>query len=516
MKYFGTVMFLLSSFCLKAQFTQQWVNNFCCFDSLQPHTFSYPLGKYVQQDTLTLSFYEDDLQRFRKVDLNTGNDIQNITLTNDTVQSPFYYGGGTIHVANHYITSLIKYNANSGVIKLFHNSMSENLTTDWSNEITVNNGTIAAPLSNLSATDFFTCMVSDSVRIYKFSVNGLFQWMTALPVLSTNSNDKPTLFLNSLDEVLMYVRNADPTLTNYSSRLIKVDGSSGAVLADTIYSHTMGTSHIVFQDFDTLKIAFIDAVGHFVSVASVDMLTMTETKNFTSNVSCFDELEKFAVDQQTNQYYIKSNSFFLGFTGQDVSLFNISLVPESQGQYDFGDIAFNQQYAFLSYSFFNTANNPVNNDILVLKIDKFNGAVIGSASYNDSRNTDENYLQHYLDTASYYVIFANNFDNISILQEETQIGIIKYNLVTQNIQELQNNESVLLLPNPVQNKVSVQFHTENIPVSYSVCNILGVVMKKDAITQNSVLDLSMLKEGVYSIVIEFQNKSTICKRFVKL
>ena len=114
------------------------------------------------------------------------------------------------------------------------------------------------------------------------------------------------------------------------------------------------------------------------------------------------------------------------------------------------------------------------------------------------------------------MIFANNFDNISILQEETQIGIIKYNLVTQNIQELQNNESVLLLPNPVQNKVSVQFHTENIPVSYSVCNILGVVMKKDAITQNSVLDLSMLKEGVYSIVIEFQNKSTICKRFVKL
>lgn len=197
-------------------------------------------------------------------------------------------------------------------------------------------------------------------------------------------------------------------------------------------------------------------------------------------------------------------------------MFNISLVPESQGQYDFGDIAFNQQYAFLSYSFFNTANNPVNNDILVLKIDKFNGAVIGSASYNDSHNTDENYLQHYLDTASYYVIFANNFDNISILQEETQIGIIKYNLVTQNIQELQNNESVLLLPNPVQNKVSVQFHTENIPVSYSVCNILGVVMKKDAITQNSVLDLSMLKEGVYSIVIEFQNKSTICKRFVKL
>lgn len=516
MKYFGTVIILLSSFCLKAQFTQQWVNNFCCFDSLQPHTFSYPLGKFVQQDTLTLSFYEDDLQRFRKVDLNTGNDIQNIALTNDTVQSPFYYGGGTIHIANHYITALIKYNTNSGVIKLFHNSISENLSTDWSNEITVSNGTIAAPLSNLAATDFFTCMVSDSVRIYKFSVNGQFQWMTALPVLSTNNNDKPTLFLNSLDEVLVHVGNADSTLTNYSSRLIKVDGSSGTVLADTIYSHTIGTSHIVFQDFDTLKIAFINAAGHFVSLVSADMITMTETKNFTSSVSCFDELEKFAVDHLTNQYYIKSNSFFSGFTVQDVALFNISLVSESQGQYDFGDIAFNQQYAFLSYSYFNTANNPVNNDILILKIDKFNGTVSGSTSYNDSRNTDENYLQHYLDTASYYVIFANNFDNASILQEETQIGIIKYNLLTQNIQEVLNKESVFLQPNPVQNKVSVQFHTENKPVSYSICNIFGAVMKKDAITQNSILDVSMLKDGVYSIVIEFQNKRIISKRFVKL
>ncbi len=148
---------------MKAQFTQQWVNSFCCFDTLGPHTFSYPLGRYIQQDTLTLSYFEDNIQLFKKLDLDTGNDIQTSVLSNDTVQSPFYYGGGTTRIANHYITSLIKYDTNSGIIKLYHNSVDENLSTDWTNEITVSNGSISAPQSNLAETDFFTSVVSDSV-----------------------------------------------------------------------------------------------------------------------------------------------------------------------------------------------------------------------------------------------------------------------------------------------------------------------------------------------------------------
>lgn len=507
---------MFTCFTVKAQFTQQWVNSFCCFDTLGPHTFSYPLGRYIQQDTLTLSYFEDNIQLFKKLDLDTGNDIQTSVLSNDTVQSPFYYGGGTTRIANHYITSLIKYDTNSGIIKLYHNSVDENLSTDWTNEITVSNGSISAPQSNLAETDFFTSVVSDSVRVYKFGLNGMFQWMIAKPLLSTNSNDKPSIYRKSLDEIVVYIRNANATLTDFSTRLIKISGSSGAVLKDTIYSHTTGTSHIAFQQGDTLNIAFISSAGHFISSVNIDMITMNEIKNFTSNIACFDELEKFAVDSITDQYYIKSNSSFYGFSSQDSTLFKISLVPEAQGEYDFSDIAFNQQRVFLAYSYFNTTNTPVNNDILVLAIDKFNGTIIGSASYNDSRNTDENYLQHYLDTNAYYVMYANNFDNASILQEETQLGIIKYNFQPQSILDIQSNEHVFFFPNPFQNKVSVHFTIASNPLSYAVYNILGELIKQDYITHSKMLDFETLKHGVYSIIFRFQNSKTTVMRMVKI
>jgi hypothetical protein len=126
---------LLSIFCTgftNAQFAQQWLNNFCCFDSLGPHSFSYPLGREFNQDTLTISFYEDGYLNFKRINTATGNDIQNITLVSDTIQPPFYFGGGTTKISNQYFTSCLKYNNNSGQSKLFHSSVSELFTVNWS------------------------------------------------------------------------------------------------------------------------------------------------------------------------------------------------------------------------------------------------------------------------------------------------------------------------------------------------------------------------------------------------
>lgn len=113
-----TFITLIAIKSIHAQFNQHRINDFCCFDSLGPHTFSYPLGKELKQDTLVLSFFEDYFLNFKMINTLTGNDIQNAAFQSDTIQSPFYYGGGATKIANSYITSAVKYNFNNGEFKL--------------------------------------------------------------------------------------------------------------------------------------------------------------------------------------------------------------------------------------------------------------------------------------------------------------------------------------------------------------------------------------------------------------
>ena len=394
---FTTFLFLINTVLLQAQLSQQWLNNFCCFDSVGPHTFSFPLGKEFNQDTLTISFFEDYFLKFEKINVVTGDSIQCATFLSDTIQSSFYYGGGTTKITNQYITSAVKYNNINGQFKLFHSAVDNSITQLWSNEILISSGKISAPISNLSGSNFYTCGVSDSIRIFKQTIGGMQQWITAFPLMNTNNIRQPYLYINSLDQIIIYVRNSDSILTHSSVRLIKVNSINGSLLLDSVYTNSLGTSHVQLQVNDTLKIAFLKVPGQEISFLDINLGSLNEIKYLPGIIPCLSDLTKFSVDSFTHNYYLKTSDNFLGYTEQDTLLFNVNLAPEKQDQYDLGGLAFDQQNVFLSYSFYNSFNNPPNNDIRILKLNKTNGSIVDSADYNDIRNTDENFIDDYFD-----------------------------------------------------------------------------------------------------------------------
>ncbi|MBL0105340.1 MAG: hypothetical protein IPP51_17135 [Bacteroidetes bacterium] len=98
MKYCFLILFSLAVFSSKAQMSINWVNHFCCFDSIAPHSFSVPVNKIIDGDTLILAYWQDSTYRVRKIDLTTGSDLMYVEpLVNNIIPFYFqdvnYYGG---------------------------------------------------------------------------------------------------------------------------------------------------------------------------------------------------------------------------------------------------------------------------------------------------------------------------------------------------------------------------------------------------------------------------------------
>ncbi|HRF76731.1 MAG TPA: T9SS type A sorting domain-containing protein, partial [Chitinophagales bacterium] len=83
------------------------------------------------------------------------------------------------------------------------------------------------------------------------------------------------------------------------------------------------------------------------------------------------------------------------------------------------------------------------------------------------------------------------------------------------------NYSVNLYPNPASNQVRLQAQClqEDCEIlnfmSIEVVNILGETTIKTTITNNGSLNISALPNGIYKILVKFDDGSTVVKQLVK-
>ena len=83
------------------------------------------------------------------------------------------------------------------------------------------------------------------------------------------------------------------------------------------------------------------------------------------------------------------------------------------------------------------------------------------------------------------------------------------------------NYNVNLYPNPASNEVRLQAQCLQVDceilnfMSIEVVNILGETALKTAIKNNGSLNISALPNGVYQILVKFDNGNTIVKQLIK-
>ena len=93
------------SFSVSAQLNPAWINHFCCFDSIAPHSFSYPLGIIQSGDSMIIAYVEDDSVKIKVIDMFSGNDIANFNYGSDTISSPAYVNGSFMKTDSGYLGS---------------------------------------------------------------------------------------------------------------------------------------------------------------------------------------------------------------------------------------------------------------------------------------------------------------------------------------------------------------------------------------------------------------------------
>ena len=106
--------YLLICFCLfynssKAQIDTQWVNRFCCFDTIAPHSFSYPLGVEYKFDSLFVCYFEDDTLKLKIINGLLNTDLQNYFYAPDSILPAFNYGGNFVSCFDGFLTSYTSY-----------------------------------------------------------------------------------------------------------------------------------------------------------------------------------------------------------------------------------------------------------------------------------------------------------------------------------------------------------------------------------------------------------------------
>jgi len=109
-----------------------------------------------------------------------------------------------------------------------------------------------------------------------------------------------------------------------------------------------------------------------------------------------------------------------------------------------------------------------------------------------------------------------NFINqvIEVYIATTDLGVLKYNIVLENLENpnFEESSSIGLFPNPTKDYLTI--HSE-LAINYiEVYDVLGKNLYKNLISNNTI-DVSTLTKGVYIIKVFFQNEKYTTAKFIK-
>lgn len=127
-------------------------------------------------------------------------------------------------------------------------------------------------------------------------------------------------------------------------------------------------------------------------------------------------------------------------------------------------------------------------------------------------------------TLTYFFNGLSNYDLSSIVVcgsnlfiGSTVDGVWKFPItVTTNVIETTDENFVQLFPNPSVNKISINIPKITEPISASILDLQGQVLKTTQIDNNDqTIDISFLSSGVYMINLKGSNLN-VCKKIIKL
>ena len=501
----------MAVFSSKAQMSIDWVNNFCCFDSIAPHTFSSPLGFVTDGDTLIIAYWQDDVCEFKKINLPSGTDypLSYFHYAVDSFMDPKYFGGDFLKINGRYYVA--------GIDARFHNYHYLNYGPVFDLRLAAGSAQtgirkISKSARSTASGSVICAELGDTmIGIVMANIFTGFDTTSFAPKNQT-TNLYPDVFEIPSQKIAVFSDNLPGAFTTFI-RLISCTSDSGFITLDQSFSSTTGNSHQFAQMGDTLVCAFTDSSTFETIFQKIDLNNFQSEPIVQSSVFDIYGVRKLSISPDSQFIYVRTGTTFSKFTRDFQLIYSRTIPGSSFDAENRSSILFDDdQNPILGYSFIN--NLLTNEDVLILIIDKNSGVTLDSLHYNDARNTADHLLNMFRDsTGNLNVIFCNDYDNFAILAEETQIGIFQISSQSLSSYSLSAfDKSIRIFPIPASNSINVSGIADEF--EYTILNNLGQVIQQGHSINRNELSISSLQPGYYFLKL-IAKKGVGGKGFIK-
>ncbi|HNP47897.1 MAG TPA: T9SS type A sorting domain-containing protein [Bacteroidia bacterium] len=511
-RYLFLVFLFIHQFSF-AQLQINWIDNFCCFDSIAPHTFSTPMGIVQKGDSVIVGFWEDNYFNIDVLNSVNGQHLSDHIYTNDTLNTPYFFGGSFIE-SNGVYACLGTYSDNFGNSKIVLKGFNDQFQEIWRNSILVSDVHTQPSklLRDPSTGDIYFTQLSDSLCLYRFSVNGVEQWRSCTDDSSFVSVAEEQFICS--DSSLVYVTDNSISPDIRLPHFRKLNKGSGNFLQQFTFPDLVGKNHVYLQKQDELICAFLDSGTSEIKFKRLDLINGNSSPVSGSGVITFERLKNLALSPNQQHYYIQSTEHLVKTDTFFQLIYSRSLTPARYPAENKSPLLFDaNENLLLNFSYIN--NMIPNEDIMVLRIDANTGVTLDSLLYNDSRNTADHAMFQYLDSnGNLNLVFANDYDNFAILQEETQLGIFQISGAFLNTIQLESGAGgIVISPNPCTESITIETNI-SAAGNYRVIDLSGRVVM-DGKLGNPKLQVSGLNSGCYFLQIQYNSGKTESAYFIK-
>lgn len=242
--------------------------------------------------------------------------------------------------------------------------------------------------------------------------------------------------------------------------------------------------------------------------------------DFTGNLvwsqtlgSTHDEFAESIQKTTDGNYIVTGTTDSTGSTANWVSLIKINNAGDTlwTKRYNKGVGLSVNQTTNGGYIIGGTSNNYTSNgNAYLIKTDASGNTGCGSTSTNLIKTTAPTLVSTPTLTVSSGIPIHHHA--ITVINSSKDISTLCF---TSSIDEIQNDETVSIYPNPCSSQITITFNQPQKHTNIKVMNLLGECLQQlTTSNQQLTLDMSVYAKGVYFIRIEDENKKVINKKVV--
>ena len=295
----------------------------------------------------------------------------------------------------------------------------------------------------------------------------------------------------------------------------RIDVVTGIMLQSEFSSHAFSYSHACYQEGDSVRVALTLPPGDsLITFQSVSVNDLNYSNRQVTNATTHGNVRNYCTSPTGSKLYVESDGKLFQFDPGFTLNFERNLMPYSFSMYNRSSLLFDQNdnpVIFNSY----VNNTIINDDLIFRRIDHNSGNTIDSLVYNDARNTPDIAITQFYDSNNKLnLVYANDFDDAFILQEETQLNIIQLDPLV----DLQNEIPQVVIkmyPNPASTKLTFS-DKDLVGSKVMLYDAMGKSLKAVILNSEPQIDISDLKTGIYFLQIKKENDVYLNTKFIKI